>query len=380
MKRLTTEEYVEKVKRIHPENDHSLVVYTGASKKIIVICPKHGKFEIQANNYLQGQGCKKCGIERRSSKRIMGMEEFIRRAKEIHGDKYDYSKVVYINCDTPVSIICPEHGEFWQIPYHHLHGDSCPKCGHRVCGYTTEEWIELAKKVHGDKYDYSKANYVNANTKVCVICRIHGEFWIRPVQHLRGGGCPKCVGKHKITEDFVTESIEVHGKLYDYSKVVYKGAYVKVCIICPEHGEFWQTPHGHLNGNGCPYCKSSKLEKNIRKILKKNDINFDYQKRFPWLGLQSLDFYLPDYNVAIECQGRQHFESVDIFGGEESLRVNKERDVKKYYKCKNKGVNILYITFPEYMVYKYIDVIYNELVDNEQDLLKKIISLTKFNS
>ena len=84
--------------------------------------------------------------------------------------------------------------------------------------------------------------------------------------------------------------------------------------------------------------------------------------------------------MAIECQGRQHFESVDIFGGEESLRVNKERDVKKYYKCKNKGVNILYITFPEYMVYKYIDVIYNELVDNEQDLLKKIISLTKFTS
>ena len=280
MKRLTTEEYVERVNKIHPENDHSLVNYTGASCKITVICPIHGKFEIQAGNYLFGQGCRQCGIEKRRLKRMMGCEEFISRAR----------------------------------------------------------------KVHGDKYDYSKVEYVNAHTKVCVICPIHGEFWIKPVQHLRGGGCPKCVGKHKTTEDFIRESIEVHGNIYDYSKVEYKGAYTKICIICPKHGEFWITPHNHLNGRGCPHCKASRLEKHIRRFLKKSNINYEYQKRFFWLGLQSLDFYLPDYNIAIECQGRQHFESVDVFGGDKGLSDNKKRDITKLNKCCDKGIKILYIT------------------------------------
>ena len=374
MKRLTTEEYVERVNKIHPENDHSLVNYTGASCKITVICPIHGKFEIQAGNYLFGQGCRQCGIEKRRLKRMMGCEEFISRARKVHGDKYDYSKVEYVNCDTLVCIICPEHGEFWQSPYHHLHGDGCPKCGHRNCVYMTDEWIKLAKKVHGDKYDYSKVEYVNAHTKVCVICPIHGEFWIKPVQHLRGGGCPKCVGKHKTTEDFIRESIEVHGNIYDYSKVEYKGAYTKICIICPKHGEFWITPHNHLNGRGCPHCKASRLEKHIRRFLKKSNINYEYQKRFFWLGLQSLDFYLPDYNIAIECQGRQHFESVDVFGGDKGLSDNKKRDITKLNKCCDKGIKILYITSPEYIKYKNSHSMYHSLVDSEDDLLKMIFN------
>ena len=186
-------------------------------------------------------------------------EEFIKKAKKVHGDKYDYSKVDYINSQTKVCIICPEHGEFWQIPASHIRGYKCPECGNYNRGskkrISKEEFIKKAKEVHGDKYDYSKVEYINANTKVCIICPEHGEFWQEPVVHIKQkSGCPKCVGRNTTTEEFIKKAMEVHGERYDYSKVVYTKAHNKVCIICPEHGEFWQTPAKHLLGQGCSKC------------------------------------------------------------------------------------------------------------------------------
>ena len=122
-------------------------------------------------------------------------DDFIKKAREVHGDKYDYSKVNYVKNSTKVCIICPEHGEFWQIPSNHLKGFGCPKCTNNH-HYTTEEWIQNAKEVHGDRYDYSKVNYTNRKAKVCIICPEHGEFWQRGGDHLNGQGCPGCTGKN----------------------------------------------------------------------------------------------------------------------------------------------------------------------------------------
>ena len=191
-------------------------------------------------------------------------EQFIKEAKAIHGDKYDYSKVNYKGCFEKVCIICPIHGEFWQTPAMHLSGQGCSKC----CGRkrkTKEEFIEDAKKVHGNKYDYSKVNYVNNKTKVIITCPIHGDFLQRPDRHLFGCGCNKCgydntAEKCKTSlEDFIKRAKEIHGDKYDYSKVVYVNNHTKVCIICPIHGEFWQTPRTHLMGRGCPICNESHL-------------------------------------------------------------------------------------------------------------------------
>ena len=111
----------------------------------------------------------------------MNTKEFIEKAKRIHGDKYDYSKVKYVNNRTKVCIICPEHGEFWQRPTSHLKGCICYRCSQKAKAKkqkksSTNEFIEKAKKIHGDKYDYSKVEYINAKTKVCIICPEHGEF------------------------------------------------------------------------------------------------------------------------------------------------------------------------------------------------------------
>ena len=127
----------------------------------------------------------------------MDTKEFIEKAKTVHGDKYYYSKTEYINTMTKVCIICPIHGEFWQTPNHHLSGNNCPKCSHQSYLHTTESFIAAAKKVHGDKYDYSNVIYKGAFEKVCIICKEHGEFWQKANNHLNGDGCKKCYNAKK---------------------------------------------------------------------------------------------------------------------------------------------------------------------------------------
>ena len=125
----------------------------------------------------------------------------------------------------------------------------------------TEKFINKAKQIHGNKYDYSKVEYKNNRTKVCIICKEHGEFWQRPDKHiLRRQGCPHCSGNAKRDiNSFIEDAQKVHGDKYDYSKSVYNGIHDKLCIICPEHGEFWQAPNDHLHGQGCPGCKGRKI-------------------------------------------------------------------------------------------------------------------------
>ena len=284
-------------------------------------------------------------------------EEFIRRAKEVHGDKYDYSATVYENSRKKVTVICPEHGPFKIWPMDHLRGVGCGKCfnvykrGKTGQEKSREQFIEKARMVHGDKYDYSKVVYENNKKEVCIICPEHGEFWQKPNTHLNGEGCYKCAYKIYDTESFIREARKVHGDKYDYSKVVYKRADENVCIICPEHGEFWQTPRNHVHHTaGCPICLESKLERQVRKCLKKKDIKFIGQKKFNWLGYQSLDFYLPDYNIGIECQGIQHFEPVDFSGkgnAEKCFEEVKRLDKRKRELCEEKKVILKYINYDE---------------------------------
>ena len=300
--RLTTEEFVRKASAIHGgKYDYSKIEYVNYQTKVCIICPIHGEFWQTPINHLKGKGCPDCYGNRKSSK-----EKFIEEAREIHGDKYDYSKVEYKNTDIPVCIICPIHGEFWQTPYHHIkRKQGCPKCGGKV-RLTTEEFIKRAIEIHGNKYDYSKVEYVNNRTPVCIICPEHGEFWQSPSGHLSGKGCPKCAGKYLTTKDFIVRARKVHGNKYDYSKVIYVDMDTPVCIICPIHGEFWQKPSDHLNRHNCPKCQESFFESKVRNILERNNIIYEKEKKFEWLknkGKLRLDFYLPKYNVALECQG-----------------------------------------------------------------------------
>jgi len=389
MRKLDTNDFIEKTKEIYNDiYDYSKTEYKGSKGKICVICPEHGEFWVRASNHLIGQGCPKCAINNRKIKQSFTQNQFIEKAKEIHGDKYDYSKVDYINNRTKVCIICHEHGEFWQLPNNHLQGNGCKKCAIKKISLnnflTTNDFIEKAKIIHGDKYDYSKVVYKGSKKKVCIMCPKHGEFWQTMCGHVNNKqGCPKCANiengnKHrKLNDVFVNDSKEIHNNKYDYRKVEYKNNYTKVCIVCPKHGEFWQTPKNHIKGQGCPKCNKSKLETEVENILIKNNINYIYQKSFKWLihgrSRLNLDFYLPDYNISIECQGIQHFKPIKYFGGEKRYKIQKNNDMKKKLLCDNNNIGIIYYCDNK----NYQKSYFSNLFCNENDLIKYIKDLNK---
>lgn len=267
---------------------------------------------------------------------------FINKSILKHGEYYDYSFVDYIDAKTPVKIICPKHGEFEQTPDNHSRGRGCSICGGSNKS-TTNDFIKKAKEKHNDYYNYSKVDYVNNSTKVILICPKHGEFKQRPNDHLKYG-CNKCgievIAKIKILNlnEFIIKAKNKHGDFYDYSKVIYNGHRNYVNIICPEHGEFKQKANGHLNGQGCPICKESKGEREIRLWLEVKNINYISQYRFnDCRNIRPLpfDFYLPYYNTCIEFDGEQHYrlQENSLFGDSEEFNKRQLHDLIKTNYC-----------------------------------------------
>lgn len=190
---MTGEEYIKRCKEVHGEKyDYSRVVYVSLRYKIVIICPVHGPFTQIAANHLYGKkGCFACAKERRN----MTPKRFVSKAKQIWGDRWDYTKTVYTQAHVPVTITCPLHGDFKQDPYNHLHGHiGCRKCDVRQSpNYQFARFLERAGQVHKGKYDYSRAEYVDYKTPITIICPEHGEFMVTPTRHLFNEiGCPKC--------------------------------------------------------------------------------------------------------------------------------------------------------------------------------------------
>lgn len=272
-------------------------------------------------------------------------EKFIEKAKNTHGNKYDYSKVEYLNSKDKVKIICLAHGEFQQSPGKHIFGLGCKKCGikkrAKLKTKTLESFINEANKIHQFKFDYSNVDYINGKKKVKIICNKGHLFEQTPNSHLRGIGCSVCKG-HKIRitqQDFVERVLNVHYDLYDFSKVQYKTFRDKVVVICKEHGEFNIKAASLLEGKGCAKCKYWKAESQLyKKILKLFPNEKIIRQGSPdWLGRQRFDIYFTEYNLAVEYNGKQHYEPVKIFGGEEKYLKQLEKDLEKKKKCvKNK--------------------------------------------
>lgn len=289
---LDTKKFIEKAVEIYGDKyDYSKTNYLNNHTHVTVTCKKHGEFTVTPCDFLDGHGCKKCANEERSKKTRGTKEQFIEKAKKVHGDKYDYSKVDYINTRTDVCIICPKHGEFFITPHEHLGKRGCKQCGIesrlKKRSLTLEQFIEKAKKAHGNKYDYSKVKtYINGKQKLPIVCRKHGLF-------------------HQRAED-------------------------------------------HLNGHGCPKCMTSKMEDEIMVMLRLHGFDYIYrEKSLP--GISEIDIYIPKLKVGIECQGKQHFEPVD-FNGEgidaatENFTKQVERDRKKKNECEKQGIRLLYFS------------------------------------
>lgn len=250
------------------------------------------------------------------------VDDFIQKARKVHGDKYDYSKVDYKNNSTKVCIICPEHGEFWQTPNSHLLGSGCPSCSN-VKKKTTEDFIKEAKEIHGGKYDYSKTDYINERTKVIITCPIHGDFLQLPKNHLRGQGCPECgkeivakrentsVNKRKTQEEFQTELNSLfNGKYELMSEYINNKTPVK--IFChnkgkdgKEHGVFEARPDMLSQKHGCPKCfhTESNGESEVYEFIRKNYEGTIIKRDRTILKGKEIDIYLPELSLGFEYDG-----------------------------------------------------------------------------
>lgn len=285
--RMTTEEFIEKAKKVHGDKyDYSKVNYVDTKTKVIIVCKKHGEFEQTPNSHLSGKGCPICRNEHTGNISRKSLEEFIKEAKKIHGDKYDYSLVNYVNCSTKVKLICPIHGEFEITPNKHLSGRGCRKCGvekrTKCQTFTTEDFIAKARKIHGDKYDYSKS--------------------------------------------------------------IYTGYDNKLTIICPTHGEFEQTPDSHFQGSGCRMCacRLSKNEDEIFSFIKNivGDGNVIKSERTILPNHMEIDMYIPLFHLGIEYNGcRWHTEQ---FGKDKYYHLNKTLE------CEKHGIRLIHIFEDEY--------------------------------
>lgn len=322
---------------------------------------------------------------------IISKQIILLRLKEKH-PFFDFSLVEdknfnYKGTHFKIPVICHEkddknieHGVFYATPHSLLRGRGCPKCKLKKIGdskrMTKDEFIKKIKKRFGNSFDLSKINYKNNHSKIYIKCKKCGnEFYQKPMNMLDKRTkypCPFCSKKKYGTKDFIKDAEKVHGTKYDYSEAEYSAMKKKVKIICPKHGEFWQTPYSHLKGRGCPKCTESYFEEQVSSALTKNGIEFIQEKTFDWLkyfNKQRLDFYLPTYNVGIECQGQQHFEPVDFANkgykwALNNFKNNKKRDENKQKLCEEHNIKIFYIN-------------YNENIDKKINDLCKIIKSKK---
>lgn len=271
------EKFLSAAKISHSDKyDYSLVEYVDAHTKVKIICPTHGIFEQTPAAHKHRHGCVKCGAEYRGTNQLMGLDEFIRRAKNKWGELYDYSLTEFTKIKSKVKIVCSKHGVFEKEAYSFIQGQGCPKCsiesgksGGSARG--TEWFIEKSKLVHGDTYDYSKSKYTYRKDLIEIICKIHGSFFQYAGNHLQGMGCTFCSHDRTRTrcsmtkDEFLLKSHEKHGNRYDYSKVELVNANSIVDIKCNEHGWFKQRAIIHANGHNCPKCAMIELGLKGRK-------------------------------------------------------------------------------------------------------------------
>lgn len=344
--------------------DYSLVEFRKMIEPVKIICPDHGVFEQALAHHVRGRACRKCTSARNGIKKRVSKNECLKRFRKAHGNNYDYSSVHYQGNHTPVEIICSEHGPFKQNPAVHWGGAGCPKCS-GVYRPTTEEWIERAKAIHGDKYDYRLVDYKSSTVNVTIICPEHGIFEQLPLNHLyHGKGCRFCGGNvASTTEQFIAKAEAIHGKTYDYSRVNYKSRFTPVTIICLKHGKWKQDPGNHLQGKGCVECGPLKaglsgrlgFEEFLRRAYEAHGDKYDYSLA----QLETLDDKLkiicPEHGVfeqsasshihsrsgCMKCGGRHPLSTEEFIERSKTIHGNKYDYSKVDYNGVDRSVEII---------------------------------------
>jgi len=364
---MNKDSFIEHANSVHHNKFiYSKVKYIDYTKtKVTIICPIHGEFHQTPRRHLNSSGCYYCSGYR---------SDFISKAIKKYKNKFDYSKCNYINSKTRVTIICPIHGEFTQLPQSHLKGKGCPKCHLNSLRKTTEQFINKAIKIHGNKYDYSKSEYTRSLNKIKIICPIHGEFEQIASDHINNKkGCIKCYleNNSKGLKDFIQQSHLIHDHKYDYSLIKrYHNNMHKVPIMCPKHGIFYQRPYQHtIKKHGCPACQTT-ISKPHQEIVNYINSLSNYQVEInnrKVISNTELDIWIPSKRLAIEYNGL-------FWHSYNTIETTKERQYhkRKSELCDEKGIDLFQIWEHEWTYQKEL---IKSMIKSKLDLNNKIYAL-----
>ena len=332
-KKLTTEEFISRSKEVWGDRwDYSQTEYTKMGSHVTLVCSEHGEFNQIAQTHLDHSvGCPGCRWG------VWDTASFITSAKSKHGERFDYSPTVYTKATNKVQIVCPIHGAFWQTPSAHMNSSCpCPTCLGR--GINTEGIIKQFKNAWGDRYDYSKVEYVNYSTPVTITCRTHGEFSQVPSSHRKGHqGCQGCIGRVFDTASFIEVSQAIQSG-HSYTSTEYKGNQAPVSVTCEEHGEYTTIADYHVQGHvTCPECKKfkgSKREAELLEFVKGLCPTEVHANNRTAIHPMELDIYVPELKLGIEFNG--------LYWHSEKF-LSKDYHYTKYLRCQEKGIRLLQV-------------------------------------
>jgi len=371
------EEFIKISREKHGNSyDYSEVIMDGVDRPVIIKCILHGMFyQTPYQHYTTKYGgCSVCTLIKGGIERRYTFSEFVEMARSVHGGKYDYyiSEYVYEKLNKYIPILCKIHGLFIQLPSVHLVSScGCPKCGRDSSSekqkMTNDEFIARSRLIYDYTFTYENTLYISGHNKVIITCREHGDFEQDPFNHLSGYGCRRC-SYICCLEDFIKEASNIHNNLYDYSLSVYTKSIELIKIICKKCGIFEQKPNSHLGGQGCPTCVN-KTEQKLYIWLKSKYPNTI--KEFKLSSCKNektgryfrFDFMIPELNIIIELDGRQHFKQVRNWNVPEEII---KTDIFKMQTAIKEGYKIIRI-FQE-------DVFKNNDVWLDEQLLPEIIS------
>ena len=368
--------------------DFSKIEYNSLASKLLIKCPVHGwiyeladKFLIKRNNPLDV--CIKCYNEHNHSGQKYTQEEFIEKVKKLHQNKkhLSFEKTIYKDSHTKATVTCEKHGDFDIQAAHILDKDfDCKYCKKEYKNKkSSEEYYNKFIKEAKNKWpeiDYSITEpcYTGRHNDYEICCKEHGIQKVKGHTFLKKG-CPKCdcgegyIDRQYTTQEFINELKKVYNDLYDFSETKYINWHTKVKVKCEKHGYFYREPIRLLKEKrGCPYCTKSLLENEFSKFLDNNNIKYERECLFDFLDKKRIDFYLSDYNVGIECQGRQHFYQNSKYN--ENIDINEviKNDKYKFDICKEHGIKIYY-----YTNVNYTGEYFSKLFKNKEELLNNIL-------
>lgn len=366
--------------------NYDKVEYINAHIKVCITCNEHGDFWQSPNTHVRGGiGCLFCINNDKNKKYSLGIKEFINKSNIIFNNKYNYDKAIYINNRKKICIICPEHGEFWQVPSSHLKGyEGCKKCLNQYLNqreWNTDLIIKLSKEKFLNLFEYDKTIFVSTEKPCIFKCKIHGYFEQTPYIHLNSKyGCPKCavevnaIKRLKSKDDFIKQSILIHKDKYIYDLVNYINDSTPVKIICKKHGEFNQIPNNHLSGKGCKFCIKS-ISKSETLWLDLLEIPKAFRNKKIFLNNRT---FIPD---AIDNENKIIYEFLGDYwhGNLEKFLPNKIHPVKKVtFKKLNEITNERINIFVNYG-YKVMFIWENDwVIFNKSNFIKNKDNLLKY--